>query len=630
MPRSLIALALSMCACSHQATQPLHVVSAFPSVAEISSGWGTVERPIPLYLNSPVKVQFSEPVNPRSVTTDTVRMVKVTATERVRVRMARLVVQTRTVVLHPEVPVTADLDDGSFQPDQLYCLEVEGYPLTNTVRSTTGVGLGARYLRYYRAVPIEHADPGPLLGAAPSEPFRLAASALRIAAESGAIRMQFTLAVDPRSVSPESFAVYVDGNRRLPVESVQIHAASRLISVAPSEADPMQPTMRMSDPGSLLELRVGELGALRPGRPFWVHLRPPAAAGMAPRWVRDYRGRQIEGEGWLSGVISHGNHIELLRIQPRRQGGEPVSEPISRNPALLGFEYSGHRIQVLSREETGNGELGPFHPEQSTILRPNGVMQCADGSYRTVGRTFSFTSIHIPRGVTVSISSADSIEIRSCGHIRIDGELVLMTPRSARPSGQETTSSSSYRHRLGREGFGCRLLAAGDIAIVGAVRHVLVEDPQSSPCTFAARSLLIEGSIPRQSVLAAQVRGVVRGAWFTDALQMTPGLRPAGRREIAEAWTPWQPLPRDYAGSVGARADGVSGDVEVYLQVAPPDPADPSLPYLDPSGRNEPIRLPLRRPLPVGAQYHARFLLRAKVLGGKPLPSLEALVVLGD
>ncbi|MEE2887297.1 MAG: hypothetical protein VX951_07680, partial [Planctomycetota bacterium] len=110
----------------------------------------------------------------------------------------------------------------------------------------------------------------------------------------------------------------------------------------------------------------------------------------------------------------------------------------------------------------------------------------------------------------------------------------------------------------------------------------------------------------------------------------TTGLPPGVHRAEAAAWTPWLALPVDFMGRIDARFQKLEGALEIYLQVAPPDPTDPTIPYIDAASLREPRKLPLRSGVEVGRNSHVRFLLKAKLIEGKPLPSVQSLVILAQ
>jgi hypothetical protein len=626
-------LVLFACGGPRQTATPMQVVSAYPESTGTHASLGSPGAPIPLHLNSDVHVTFSADVDRLTVTSDTVRMVKITPDGPQAIRMAGRRVGKRTVTLIPDWPLTAELNDGSYLPDQLYRLEVKGFPLTNTLRSKTGEGV-AGFVRYYKTVPRDAKDPGPLLPVGtPYDPFILASAApLRMASATGTVRLRFTLPPDPATVHPGAFTCYVvRGNETiLPIASTRI--LTELYPIYSPAAVGERDQMRWSYPASTVELTLQRGVELIPGEDFWIHLKPRLAhsTDSSAHWLRDYRDRPVtlDGDGsYVPGRISGGDQVELLAY-PRR--GSPHEQPRSLAPVFqdrrLTFEVRDGRIKVLARLEAGTGRSKTFHPLRDTVLQPRTPFDRGDGVLSPASLSFEFSSIHIPEGVTVTLKSAHACEILSADEIRIDGTLLLETPYPAPPEGMDTIDSETYQLRLLQSSrhFGARIVAAGDIHIRGQVRRV--QSGERPPVVLRGRSLNLSGSIPRGAIVAAEVRGSVQGVHLVKC-PMRPGLALGAHRVDAAAWTPWLRLPKDFDGQIDARAEGIRGDIEVFLQVAPPDPVDPDIPYIDAAGLAEPRRLPLRSHPEMERGGHVRFLLRANVVEGQPLPLLQRLVI---
>jgi hypothetical protein len=578
-----LAACLTLSGCGEQRpaqAPPLQVVGVLPRSAQDQARQGTRAHPEPLWLNSRLAVHFSADVDPRTISADTVRVVKVTPSGPQRVPMDRRLVGRRVVELHPKWPITAALTDGSLVPGQLYRLEVVGFPRPQAVASHAGVPLGATFQRYFRTVDRDARDPGPLLPVGlPADAFELATRSLRMAADTRTVQLHFTLPVDPTSVSPRSFRFMQ--SEEIPIAAARVLTVRRPIYRA-SEAPGAAPTMTWSFPGSTVELRLAAGVALRPDSPFGVDLRP---AGRSADWVRDYRGRPIQpDQAVVAGAVSRGSQVELIRIE----GAQDIPFQAVA-PELLSFESRSGRMQPLARREFGFGELGALRPDSDLTLD---------------------TRVHI----------------------RIDGELVLRTVHALGPAEFETAIADGYRRRVVERDFGCRLATAGNLVVNGAIRHALPDQTKGPPLVLLGRALFLYGPFPGGSILAQEPGRILQGT-AQNGVQVAhasrPGL-PAGRRASAAGWTPWYRLPKDFVrGRIAARALDARGDVEVLLQLAPPDPIAPGRPYQDPAGMMEPRRLPLVQPLEVTDQVFLRFQLRADVVGGEELPSVRGLVVVG-
>jgi hypothetical protein len=616
----------------------MQVVEALPEVGPgPARGWGGREHPIPLYLNSKIHVEFSEEIDHLTVTGDTVRMMKVVPDGPPQVTpILKRRLGTRTVTLLPEWPVTADLDDGSLLPGQLYRLEVRGFPLANTVRSKQGLGVEG-FVRYYRTVDRDATDPGPLLPVrTPMDPFKVVGD-VRMASDNRTVRLHFTLPPHPATVSVDSFDFIVTraGEEiRLGIAATRVLTDRRPIW----EGDPASPVgqrMRWADQASTVELRLEDTAVLKPGEDFWIHLKPARLdrPGDTSHWVRDYRGNPVSLEvqqSYVMGRIYAGDMVELCRYP----SGKNSAGLVQADPDKLTFEVhsgNGSVLRPLVRREAGRGILGAFHPKASLILQPQVPFDRGDGVLKFCRGKFEFSSVYIPAGVTVTIRSREAVELLSASELRIDGTLLLETPRAHGPQGLDESDPASYHLRLVRRDFGARILAAGDVEILGDVRHQLVGAHLASPLSVVGRKLTLgKDALPRGSILAAaEIVGEVQGATqvkFVPSL----GLPTTVHRAEAAAWTPWQPLPEGFVGQLDARFRGLDGALEVFLQIAPPDPADPGIPYVEATSVTELRKLPLRSKIEVGRSSHVRFLLKAKVIGGKALPSVKSLVILSE
>ncbi len=617
-----VGLIASSCGQGRPPSRPMQVVSANSASGE--QHLGTKAHPDKLYLTAKVTVSFSEDVDPLSVTADTVRIVKMTPTGPEKVKMARRRIGTRSVTLEPEWPLSADLNDGSFQPNQFYKLEVAGFPLTNTVESTSGLPVGDQFVRYYRTVDVDVTDPGPLLPVGlPTAPFVLTVPQLRMAADMRTVLLHFSLPVDPRTVSPRSFVfMHSDAIR---IESTRVLNSRGAIYG------------RSEFPSSTVEIRLAEGVELKSGGLFGVDLRP---RGRESDWVRDYRGRHVtQKQSMVSGFISGGAKVELVRFHVEgnvlKLKGTTASLEFERVGQKLNFEGRDDRMQVLARRDVGRGTLGAFHPRQSMTLSPRIPFGVGLRNIRVSGPRFEFSDIYIPKNVTVTLRSSQPIELLSTGRIQIDGELILDTVHAAEKGDFESGTSDAYLRRVLETKFGCRVMAAEDITLRGAIRHGRMnEEDYRPPLVLWAKSLSLRGPFPSRTIRGEEPGRIVGGAvqtGFPLALDMPQGY-PEGHRTTAEAWTPWVRLPVDFSGShISARYDGIEGDnLDVLLQIAAADSIDPSQPYDDPAGLSAPQKLPLREPIKVSGRVHIRFKLRAKVIGGRtPLPSVKVLVVLG-
>ena len=89
-----------------------------------------------LYLNSEIVVQFSVPLDPASVSTQTFRVLE--GPSFTQLAPGTIEVEESTVRFRPQLPLEADRSDSGFRPDVEYQLFLRGRPDLNTIRSRTG------------------------------------------------------------------------------------------------------------------------------------------------------------------------------------------------------------------------------------------------------------------------------------------------------------------------------------------------------------------------------------------------------------------------------------------------------------------------------------------------------------
>ncbi len=617
----LLALALTLSACGlrHKPVQALQVVRVGP---ESSQREGTMAAPLPLFLNQRVTVDFSADIDPLSVTSDTVRILRVGDGVTYKVKPARVRVGTRRITIEPVPPMAADYMDGSFQPGQLYRLEIAGFPLTNTVTSKSGQGLAGMVVHYFRAVSVAGSQspfPSPLLPVGlGSEPFRLRSEALEMAAQTGRLQLHFSLPLLPPSVRPESFRVlHSAAGEAGEIPPRQLAVAGVRIRSMPPPVDPY--------PGCTVELTFQDPSQIHAGDHVFVNLQPEFM-------VQDYRGRGVTDmtqQGSQSMIVPVFPGLQLPRLQlPER--GRDESERMWFAPVdawHLGFEWYQDKIRPLTRQAGGDGRLGVFHPQTSLILRPGQSFIRQDGSQSQASNDMQFFAMVIPEGVTVTIQSAQPVSLRCCGQIRIHGELVLDTPREEPPSLGTPQSLADLQSQAGLS-----LLAAGGIWVKGRIRHQKGSLEGVSALTLiSGAQLRLEGQVPLDTVVVTELakvdrRRVVGQSLHHWTLPLERGL-PAGVQHSAKAWTSWLALETDLPGPAIVQCSAQTPNMQVAVQMALPDPLDPSRPFQNSAGMPEPQPLPLRQALDLPENGFLRFQFQALVGDGTEA-SVEGLQVL--
>jgi hypothetical protein len=609
---ALGALAAVLAACrsgGDEAVLPgMRVVRAQP-------GTDAPDVPARLFLNQDVTVYFSEPVDPLSVTADTFRIVDQSGLG----VDGRLRVGTRSITFEPIPPVKASLDDGSLRPGRDYVLEVAGLPLWNAVRSTNGQRLERGFslrLRTVAADPRAEGFSSPFLPVGTGvEAFAVQGGhGLRVAADTGRLRLQFNLPVLPTSASPDAVQVW----RLYPGRAEpELLAVSEVTAVA--EAPGHAPY------GSVVEVRITP-GVLRPADLVYVTFPRDGAAQF-----RDYLGWPLAAtDAVLSFSVQPGDRVRLLQLG----GREPWHfEPGSGELIPFAAREDG-RAEPLCHRDAGSGAFGVFRPSRDVVLTPHEPVDRGDGT-RVVSADgdFPFQAIDVPDGVTVVVRSPTPVTLRARGGIRIRGRLVLDVPTVEHRWAQG--ASVPIEGLLA--GAPCALVAGGDVRVEGRVE---LADPRAEGTALtivAGGGLIASGRLPPHVVVTLgrdRIEGAVESPLrdnsrdrLSTTSPFTPGL-PAGLTAPAEAWTAWQKLPADGPDEVEVVVDDVVGSVDIAVQVAAPDPVLTSRPEVEAHVLREPVTIAPGIPQAVHAGGFVRFRLRAVVEGGRPLPSVGAIRVL--
>lgn len=509
-----------------------------------------------LHLNQAITVYFSAPLQPLSVTPASVQVLDA----RGNPLDGQLRLGSNWVTFLPRIPLAADLSDGALQAGRGYRLSLAGHPRPDALRAITGQRLAAATSFGFRTVAADLPPRAKLLAADPDLPcvLRLTDASQALPADDPLLRLQFTAALLPGSVSPDALRI-----RRLGQAMEELQPSSlRLVHVPGDEC-----------PGSTLEVgfapplrsRDGEeLRALRPGDWLSIDVRGVAAP------LRDYAGKPVLAAAESCWSVVAGNSLVLLQF--------PQDEVVwlGEDGLLPGFEVRGGWLRPRVRIEAGDGSLGVFRPLRDTVIRPGQAFDRGDG-VQVIDRAglLPFLAIDIPQGVRVTVEAGTAtLVMTACGGISIAGELQLSGVARPLPALRVGEAMADLLELAP-----VTLLAGGDLLVGGEVRALdSVPDQHFVLLMAAAGSMQLQRELPYNTVLVIESTGVaratpaivgLRGQVVTTAATFRHGL-PAGTRLAVRGVSPWRALPPGCDGGE-LRLLGASPGLRVAWQAAPTD-----------------------------------------------------------
>ncbi|MDP6928490.1 MAG: Ig-like domain-containing protein [Planctomycetota bacterium] len=571
-----------------------------------------------LLLNQEITAYFSHQLDTVTVTRDTFKVID----SRGRSIPGRLDIGTRSITFIPEPPLKRDLSDGSYHPGRSYRVVVPGGLDPNSVRSKEGSYLREVFQREFRARSIDSADsqyPSPLWPVGTDRPFEIRPSMLRMADESASLRLHFSRPVLPSSVKLDS--VELRRLRAVGGEGVErVRPVSVRVLSSPPPID--------SFPGCTVELTF-DLSVVNDEDLFYLFLARGANS------IRDYGLETVKELPTLPRIpVYSGKQERLLDVgSPADHTESDHFEFAAPVPGFVGFECSKSGAAVpRATKAAGTGVLGSFVAARDMTLTPGELFDRGDGRrVSSNAGTFDFVDVEIPVGITVTLRQrpGDRVRVRAAGRAYIGGVLQLEFSES----GQAQTSGATVDLGALEAESRVMLIAAGDIWVDGSIRAGRSMTPGQSPLTLLSGGNIqidANASLPDGIILAtAPGRNVVtrKTSFARNFVAMPLGLALGGSAR-AEAWTRWY-SPARHVDTVRARALDVTGRVDTYVQVAQPHPGDRSKPYTAVDALAAPVKLPANG-IQVPAGGFVRFLLRAELQGGEPLPSVGRLVVEGE
>ncbi len=348
-------------------------------------------------LNEPLVFHFDRVIDRASVHSGSVRIVEANDPfERVR---GELLVDRKTLTFQPDLPLDADLLDGSFRPGTTYRVELVGFPRPDGIRSVDGAPLAATVERTFRTAT---GDGAPLFtvgrgGAGvhlkdvrigPLDPIELIVDGE---------------AVDPRSLRSGEFVMRRwgdDSQSDLPMRPrlVENHATGARILLFPESDRPDGvPESGRSDLGGLRALEPDTYDLVRAGH----ELTDLGGQPLFLKAERDFNWRVP---------------IEVRRnVESRRVTFESIADRYFGEP--FGYDATAAWVQ-------GEGGI--------TIRYPRAAGDGRDGAFTTPDEIRSIegradvaaTTLSIPQGTELDLSSVHGfVVLRSQGALEVNGAL---------------------------------------------------------------------------------------------------------------------------------------------------------------------------------------------------------------
>ena len=381
-----------------------------------------------VFLNEPLTLHFSAPVDQASVTRESLRVRSVDGAQPAE---GRIEVMDETVRFIPDLPRRPDLSDAGFRAGTRYEVEVRGFPYPDGVRSEDGRPLVATYRwSFDTAMPADDDQRVQLFDdrtpgwAAPLRPRTLSVPLDQ------PILLECEEPIDPRTLGAAGFQLRPEGTGE------RIRLDARLAANSDAGERPGQGrTVLELRPRAPLEPRIYLLGQARGG-------------------LRDFGGNP---------VLLHGDRTLELRIQvvpagPSELHVETFLGTAGRSPvAVPGVDGTAHwagdgLVRVRLPAAAGDGGAGR--------VELDGTVEDAD---------VHAVSLHVPPDATATLSAGGLVVLRAQGSLVIDGRLERAQAGPAalgelEPAVDETLSS--WLARAGELDAGWTVLVAGGDLVV--------------------------------------------------------------------------------------------------------------------------------------------------------------------
>ena len=422
-----------------------------------------------LLLNDTIRLTFSEPVDPSSVTRRSVRLEDV---ETGRVAEGDWQIDGRLVRFVPEGVRRPGLSGGGLLPGRQYRLTVVGFPMLGAVRSVSGSSLERSTSLDYSVVPLGPDGGQVLRDASPGR-----AALLRVAAgDQGsaetlplpwdeALELRCDEPVDPRTIDPADYEFRLAPMRGPGTRAPGVSPAIRVARIELSS--------NRSEELSGVSIGAGARLRFHPETPFPVASGRGAAVfelrqrGTAAGGIRDFSGTSI------------GRPQRPIRFFVARWD---LRSPEGANSYTFEFADDLDFVPVLDRASdgtarwSGNGRVDVRFPAAAGGGSAGEV---------TLGATEERADIEavrltLPEGVRTELEGSGLVVLRSQGRIDLDGALFRAAPAEPPPGMwdpsqlflpvKDTESLSAWLRRARELDHPWTvIIAGGDLVVRGAI-----------------------------------------------------------------------------------------------------------------------------------------------------------------
>jgi len=375
-----------------------------------------------LFLNQRIILQFTEPLRPSSVNTDTVQIRRVTGGFSVPAR-GDLVVDRDRIVFVPTLPSDTSLSDAGLQADTEYRILLPGFPNSTTVRSVRGRPLSIDFRTTFKT----RSSPPLLVDTIPGAP--------RVEAVFFDLDGNGTFEADGLRSTPEAEEFFPETFGSIPDIRTGSARTPSLIGILLNE--PVLPPSVFEDldgdgqsDNVLLEYTADGLR-----QPLRVELTQSFRAvedrfvvllTLRPRFtLRGLSPLLLQLQSGIKDFSTPPNSLPQFLLPLRTQATVPTSDAFVEEFSTNDFadpegtalwNVAGSGVLVAGTGLGGNGSDGPFNPTETRV-----VVEANQSN----GGLFNFTSFVVPSGTEVVFQGVPPIRINVLGDVNIAGTLTL-------------------------------------------------------------------------------------------------------------------------------------------------------------------------------------------------------------